>query len=90
MLDKPIDEIVMEDGKGVGVRSGEEVAKCKQVYCDPSYVQDKVTKVREKDVHSLNILSFHFQIVYGVFGENGNVPDSKHCNGKNVKRTHNI
>lgn len=45
MLDKPIDEIVMEDGKVVGVRSGEETAKCKQVYCDPTYVQDKVKQV---------------------------------------------
>jgi len=45
MLDKPVDEIVMEGGKVVGVRSGEEVAKCKQVYCDPSYVSDKVKKV---------------------------------------------
>lgn len=32
MLDKPIDEIVVgEGGKVVGVRSGSEVAKCKQV-----------------------------------------------------------
>ncbi|XP_071530697.1 rab GDP dissociation inhibitor alpha [Panulirus ornatus] len=45
MLDKPIDEIVMEDGKVVGVRSGNETAKCKQVYCDPSYVPDRVEKV---------------------------------------------
>jgi len=45
MLDKPIDEIVMEGGKVVGVKSGEEVARCSQVYCDPSYVSDKVTQV---------------------------------------------
>jgi len=45
MLDKQIDEIVMEGGKVVGVKSGGEMAKCKQVYCDPSYVSDKVTKV---------------------------------------------
>lgn len=45
MLDKPIDEIIMEDGKVTGVKSGEEVARCKQVYCDPSYVPDKVKKV---------------------------------------------
>lgn len=45
MLDKPIDEIVVgEGGRVVGVRSGSEVAKCKQVYCDPSYVPDKVHK----------------------------------------------
>lgn len=45
MLDKPIDEIVLEDGKVVGVRSGNEIAKCKQVYCDPSYVADRSEKV---------------------------------------------
>ncbi|ODM97203.1 Rab GDP dissociation inhibitor alpha [Orchesella cincta] len=45
MLDKPVDEIVMEGGKVVGVKSGEEIARCKQVYCDPSYVSDRVKKV---------------------------------------------
>jgi len=47
MLDKPVDEIVLdpESGKVVGVKSGSEVAKCKQIYCDPSYVTDKVKKV---------------------------------------------
>lgn len=45
MLDKPVDEIVFDaDGKVVGVRSGEEIAKCKQVYCDPSYIPNKVSK----------------------------------------------
>lgn len=29
----------------VGVRSGEEIASCKQVFCDPTYVPDKVKKV---------------------------------------------
>jgi Rab GDP dissociation inhibitor len=38
MLDKPVDELVMNDqGQVVGVRSGDEVAKCKAVICDPSY-----------------------------------------------------
>jgi len=45
MLDKPVDEIVMEGGKVVGVRSGSETARCKQVYCDPTYVKDQVKKV---------------------------------------------
>ncbi|XP_034943998.1 rab GDP dissociation inhibitor alpha [Chelonus insularis] len=45
MLDKPIDEIVIKDGKVVGVRSGNEVASCKQVFCDPTYVPDRVKKV---------------------------------------------
>lgn len=38
MLDKKVDEIVTDaNGKFVGVRSGEEVAKAKQVIGDPSY-----------------------------------------------------
>ncbi|RWS17142.1 Rab GDP dissociation inhibitor beta-like protein [Dinothrombium tinctorium] len=45
MLDKPVDEIIMENGRVVGVRSGNEIARCKQVYCDPSYVPDRVKKV---------------------------------------------
>jgi len=44
MLDKQIDEIVMEGGKVVGVKSGDEIAKCKQVYCDPSYASGNVKK----------------------------------------------
>ncbi|KAF9176610.1 Rab GDP dissociation inhibitor alpha, partial [Haplosporangium sp. Z 767] len=46
MLNKKVDEIIYgDDGKVVGVRSGEEVAKCTQVICDPSYAPDKVRKV---------------------------------------------
>jgi len=45
MLDKPVDSLVMENGRVVGVKSGNEVAKCKQVYCDPSYVPDRVKKI---------------------------------------------
>jgi Rab GDP dissociation inhibitor len=46
MLDKPVDEIVLENGKVVGVKSGGEVAYCKQLYCDPSYVdKNRVKKV---------------------------------------------
>lgn len=47
MLDKPIDEILFDEaGKIRGVRSGEETARCKQVYCDPSYVTDRVSYCR--------------------------------------------
>lgn len=45
MLDKAVDSLVMEDGKVVGVKCGEEVAKCNMVICDPSYVPDRVKKV---------------------------------------------
>ncbi|KAI3651790.1 hypothetical protein MP228_003093 [Amoeboaphelidium protococcarum] len=44
MLDKKVDEIVYEGGKVVGVRSGDEVAKCKAVICDPSYALTKCQK----------------------------------------------
>lgn len=38
MLDKPVDEIMTDqDGNFVGVRSGNEVARAKQVIGDPSY-----------------------------------------------------
>ncbi|XP_026517821.2 rab GDP dissociation inhibitor alpha-like, partial [Terrapene carolina triunguis] len=42
MLNKPVDEIVMENGRVVGVRSEGEVARCKQLICDPSYVPERV------------------------------------------------
>jgi Rab GDP dissociation inhibitor len=45
MLDKPVDEIVYENGVVVGVRSGDQTVRCKAVICDPSYAPDKVKKV---------------------------------------------
>jgi Rab GDP dissociation inhibitor len=45
MLDKPIDEIVYEGGKAVGVKSGGETARAKKIIGDPSYFPDKVKKV---------------------------------------------
>ncbi|KAF9366116.1 Rab GDP dissociation inhibitor alpha [Mortierella sp. NVP85] len=45
MLDKKADEIVYENGKVVGVRSGDETARCSQVICDPSYAPEKTKKV---------------------------------------------
>lgn len=42
MLDRPVDEIVYENGVAIGVRSGNDVAKAKQIICDPSYAKDKV------------------------------------------------
>lgn len=61
MLDKPVDEIVFDAaGKVVGVRSGEEVAKCKQVYCDPSYIPDRVSNLSNSMDFVLKIRFFHF------------------------------
>lgn len=45
MLNKPVEEIVMEGGKVVGVKSEGEVAKCKFVIGDPSYFPGKVRQV---------------------------------------------
>ena len=61
MLDKPCDEIVMENGKVVGVRCGEETAKCSMVICDPSYAMDRVKKVGQvsaKRAYLLNTMTF--------------------------------
>lgn len=44
MLNTPVDEIVFEGSSVVGIKSGGVVAKCKQVFCDPSYVKDRVKK----------------------------------------------
>lgn len=38
MLNTKVDEILVEDGKCVGIRSGSDVAKAPMVICDPSYV----------------------------------------------------
>ncbi|WKX88428.1 hypothetical protein Q1695_008230 [Nippostrongylus brasiliensis] len=45
MLDKPVDSLVVENGKVVGVKCGDETVRGKQVYCDPSYAMDRVKKV---------------------------------------------
>lgn len=44
MLEKPVDEIVIEDGKVVGVKSDGETARCEKVICDPSYAPNRVRK----------------------------------------------
>ncbi|XP_068962147.1 rab GDP dissociation inhibitor alpha-like isoform X2 [Petaurus breviceps papuanus] len=44
MLNKPIDDIIMENGRVVGVKLEGMVAYCKQLICDPSYVPDRVRK----------------------------------------------
>merc|ERR1712048_540240 len=57
MLNKPVDGFVYgDDGKVCGVRSGEEVAKCKMVICDPSYAAPEKTKVTGKIIRCICIL----------------------------------
>ena len=62
MLDKPCDEIVMEDGKVVGVKSQGEVAKTKMVVCDPSYVPDRCKTVGQVSCTS-NLKVFIFLLI---------------------------
>jgi Rab GDP dissociation inhibitor len=45
MLNKPVEEVVMEGGKVVGIKSEGEVARCKFVIGDPSYFPNKVRQV---------------------------------------------
>jgi len=70
MLHKPVDGFVYgDDGKVCGVRSGEEVAKCKMVICDPSYVEgSKKYAVSGKIIRAICILG-------------APIPDTKNKNG---------
>ena len=45
MLDKAVEEIVMEEGKVVGVKASGETARCSMVICDPSYAPPQCRKV---------------------------------------------
>ncbi|KAK7916649.1 hypothetical protein WMY93_012410 [Mugilogobius chulae] len=45
LLNRPIDEIMMENGKVKAVRSEGKLFYCKQLICDPSYVPSRVRKV---------------------------------------------
>jgi Rab GDP dissociation inhibitor len=56
MLNKPVEQIVYENGVVVGVKSEGEVAKCKLVIGDPSYFPDKVNKVGQV-VSAIAVLS---------------------------------
>jgi len=57
MLNKPVDGFEYDaDGKVCGVRSGEEVAKCKMVICDPSYAGPMKTTVTGQIIRAICIL----------------------------------
>jgi|EP00927_Polykrikos_kofoidii_P086033 Rab GDP dissociation inhibitor len=58
MLNKPVDGFVYDDdGKVCGVKSGDEVARAKQVICDPSYAGPQKTEVKAKIIRCICILS---------------------------------
>lgn len=57
MLHKPVDGFVYDDnGKVCGVKSGEEVAKCSMVICDPSYAGPAKSKETKKIIRAICIL----------------------------------
>jgi Rab GDP dissociation inhibitor len=56
MLNTNVDEILIEDGKVTGIRSGEEVAKAPLVICDPSYAPSSKVKVVGKIIRAICIL----------------------------------
>lgn len=57
MLNKPVDGFVYDDaGKVCGVKSGEEVAKCKMVICDPSYAEPVKIQITSMIIRAICIL----------------------------------
>jgi Rab GDP dissociation inhibitor len=57
MLHKPVDGFEYdEEGKVCGVRSGDEVAKCKMVICDPSYAEAGKSQPTRNIIRSICIL----------------------------------
>uniref|UniRef100_F7BG52 Rab GDP dissociation inhibitor n=1 Tax=Monodelphis domestica TaxID=13616 RepID=F7BG52_MONDO len=40
-----VEEILIREGRVVGIRSEGQITRCKQLICDPSYVPDRVRKV---------------------------------------------
>ncbi|KAF5097809.1 hypothetical protein D0Z03_001327 [Geotrichum reessii] len=58
MLNKPVDGLVYgDDGKVIGVKSGEEVAKAPIVIGDPTYFPDKVRKTGQRVIRAMCILN---------------------------------
>ncbi|KAL2091585.1 hypothetical protein ACEWY4_013848 [Coilia grayii] len=45
MLNRPVDDILMDKGQVVGIKSGKDMFRCKQLICDPSYVPSRVKKL---------------------------------------------
>lgn len=55
MLSNSPDEIIYENGVAVGIKSGGQIARAKQIICDPSYAKSNV-KVTGKVVRAICIL----------------------------------
>ncbi|CAH8519244.1 unnamed protein product [Schistosoma rodhaini] len=83
MLNKPIDELVMEKGRVVGVKSDNKIAKCNMVICDPSYVPTMVKKV-DQVVRAICILTHPIAEVQNSLSTQIIIPQSE------VNRKHDI
>nr|CAH8842000.1 unnamed protein product [Trichobilharzia regenti] len=83
MLDKHIDELVIEEGKVIGVKSGNEIARCDMVICDPSYVPNMVKKVGQV-VRAICILTHPIDGVHNSLSTQIIIPQSE------VGRKHDI
>ncbi|ELW71652.1 Rab GDP dissociation inhibitor beta [Tupaia chinensis] len=66
-LNKPIEEIIVQNGKVIGVQSEGEIAHCKQLICDPSYVKDRNQVSRKSDVYVCMISFAHNVAAQGKF-----------------------
>jgi Rab GDP dissociation inhibitor len=68
MLNTPVDGIIMENGKVVGIKSGDSTARAPLIICDPSYAKGlNKTKVVGKVIRAICILDHPIP-------ETGNVP----------------
>merc|ERR1712072_1571308 len=57
MLNKPVDEVIFKEGVAWGIKSGNEVARAKQIVGDASYFDNTRTKVTGKVARSICILN---------------------------------
>merc|ERR1719231_399159 len=70
MLHKNVDGFVYDgEGKVCGVKSGEEVAKCKMVICDPSYAEETKSKPTAKIIRAICILGAPIPDTHNTKGE---------------------
>lgn len=70
MLNKNVDGFEYDEaGKVCGVRSGEEVAKCKMVICDPSYAAPAKTRPAGRIIRAICILGAPIPQTYNKDGD---------------------
>jgi len=57
MLNTKVDEVLMENGKAVGIKVGNDTAKAPLVICDPSYAKPESLKVTGKIIRAICLLN---------------------------------